>query len=97
VDRTKLKAKIASQCVEAGVKFHYGRVDACQHEDGHSILKCQDGTQIKATIVVDATGHSRRLVEFDQEFDPGYQIAYGIMAGVLHSFFSTSLTRWHWD
>ena len=27
-------------------------------------------------------GHARKLVSFDQQFDPGYQGAYGIMAEV---------------
>jgi lycopene beta-cyclase len=37
--------------------------------------------QISGSLVLDATGHSRRLVEFDKKFDPGYQGAYGIVAG----------------
>jgi len=42
----------------------------------------QDGSSIRGTLVLDATGHARRLVEFDKEFNPGYQGAYGIMAEV---------------
>jgi hypothetical protein len=37
---------------------------------------------ISGSLVLDATGHSRRLVQFDKKFDPGYQGAYGIIAGV---------------
>jgi lycopene beta-cyclase len=39
------------------------------------------GRQIQGSLVLDATGHRRQLVKFDQDFDPGYQGAYGIIAG----------------
>ena len=32
--------------------------------------------------MLDCTGHARRLVNFDQKFDPGYQAAYGMMIEV---------------
>lgn len=35
-----------------------------------------------AAFVLDCTGHARRLVNFDKEFDPGYQAAYGMMVEV---------------
>eukprot|EP00955_Chlamydomonas_euryale_P102007 365387-Chlamydomonas_euryale.AAC.14 len=48
----------------------------------------QAQTRHRATpcsLVLDATGHKRKLVEFDKEFNPGYQGAYGIIAGeTLH-------------
>lgn len=39
-------------------------------------LPCGQGS-----LVLDATGHARKLVNYDQKFDPGYQGAYGITAG----------------
>ena len=39
-------------------------------------------SQNSGALVLDATGHSRRLVKFDRKFDPGYQGAYGIVAEV---------------
>jgi hypothetical protein len=33
-------------------------------------------------MVLDATGHARKLVKFDKKFDPGFQGAYGIIAEV---------------
>lgn len=61
-----------------------------QHADGSSTLSIeaegadgqQQAVQMSGSLVLDATGHSRRLVEFDKNFDPGYQGAYGIVAGV---------------
>eukprot|EP00798_Chlamydomonas_sp_ICE-L_P023575 gene23575-9100_t len=42
----------------------------------------KDGRKIQGTLVLDATGHSRKLVEYDQKFNPGFQGAYGIVAEV---------------
>jgi len=54
-----------------------------QHGDGSSTVTVEgpESVQISGSLVLDATGHSRRLVEFDKKFDPGYQGAYGIIAG----------------
>lgn len=56
-------------------------------------MTCEDGTLIEAAVVLDATGHSRRLVKYDKPFNPGYQIAYGIVAEVNDS--SVVLLNWY--
>ena len=38
--------------------------------------------QMHARAVLDATGHARKLVEFEQDFTPGYQAAFGILVKV---------------
>ena len=65
----------------AGVTFLYSKVESASHGNGCSTVKLADGRQIKGSLVLDATGHSRRLVEYDKEFNPGFQGAYGIIAG----------------
>lgn len=81
MDRLKLKQKLIQQCLDAGVRFHRGRAAGCHHGTKRSTLECQDGVEVTAQVVVDATGHSRRLTEMDGKHDPGYQAAYGVMAG----------------
>lgn len=81
VDRLKLKTKLINQCLDAGVTFHQGRASTCYHGTRSSTLECQDGVQVTAQVVVDATGHARLLTEMNGKHDPGYQAAYGIMAG----------------
>lgn len=54
------------------------------HKLSKSSVTCEDGTSIEAAVVLDATGHSRRLVKYDKPFNPGYQIAYGIVAEVCN-------------
>jgi lycopene beta-cyclase len=63
------------------VTFVTDKVDGVQHGDGSSTVSTAGGVQLQGSMVLDATGHSRRLVQFDQKFDPGYQGAYGITAG----------------
>ena len=47
--------------------------------------------------MLDATGHSRKLVQWDQPFDPGYQGAYGIAATVdKHPFALDSMLFMDW-
>jgi lycopene beta-cyclase len=52
------------------------------HDDSISTITCSDGTCLSARVVVDASGHSRSLVKYDKPFDPGYQVAYGVLAEV---------------
>lgn len=82
VDRPKLKRKLLEKCMSNGVTFLDGRVDRVTHGDGSSTLYIEEGKSIQGSLVLDATGHTRKLVEFDKEFNPGYQGAYGIIAEV---------------
>ncbi|KAE9455917.1 hypothetical protein C3L33_12181, partial [Rhododendron williamsianum] len=52
------------------------------HEESKSLLICNDGVTIQAAVVLDATGFSRCLVQYDKPYNPGYQVAYGILAEV---------------
>ncbi len=60
--------------VSAGVTFQLSKVEKVHHQDGSSHVECSDGTQIQGRMVLDATGHARKLVEYDKPFDPGYQV-----------------------
>lgn len=82
VDRKRLKAKMMEGCIKNGVKFHQAKVSNVVHEDEYSSVLCSDGLTIKANVVLDATGFSRCLVEYEKPYNPGYQIAYGIVAEV---------------
>ena len=78
VDRPKLKRRLLERCIASGVKFHLSKVENVDHGSGKSTLRCEGGVAVAGQFSLDATGHSRRLVEYDQKFDPGYQGAYGI-------------------
>ncbi|KAF6142884.1 hypothetical protein GIB67_022763 [Kingdonia uniflora] len=82
VNRKQLKSKMMQKCISNGVKFHQAKVIKVIHEDEKSLLICNDGVTIQANVVLDATGFSRCLVQSDKPYNPGYQVAYGIVAEV---------------
>ncbi|KAH9649053.1 Lycopene beta cyclase [Citrus sinensis] len=82
VNRKLLKSKMLQKCITNGVKFHQAKVIKVIHEESKSLLICNDGVTIQAAVVLDATGFSRCLVQYDKPYNPGYQVAYGILAEV---------------
>ena len=82
VNRKQLKSKMMQKCILNGVKFHQAKVIKVIHEESKSLLICNDGVTIQAAVVLDATGFSRCLVQYDKPYNPGYQVAYGILAEV---------------
>ncbi len=71
----------AAACPPADVTFINAKVEGVQHGEGCSTILLDGGRKLQGSLVLDATGHARRLVKFDKKFDPGYQGAYGIIAG----------------
>lgn len=65
------------------------QVRKVSHLKDRSFVSCEDDVLVEAAVVLDATGFSRRLVEYDKPFNPGYQIAYGIVAEVKQSLLMT--------
>lgn len=82
VNRKQLKSKMMQKCISNGVKFHQAKVIKVIHEETKSFLICNDGVTVQASVVLDATGFSRCLVQYDKPYNPGYQVAYGILAEV---------------
>ena len=54
-----------------------------EHGGGRSVMQCEDGSAPAGSLVLDATGHSRRLVKYDRPFNPGESAAPTDGAGVL--------------
>lgn len=70
-----------SQCTKSpiilpGVMFLEDTAKSVEHEGGSSTLHSNGGTKIRSNMVLDATGHARKLVEFDKPFNPGYQVLH---------------------
>ncbi|KAF5830051.1 chloroplast lycopene beta-cyclase [Dunaliella salina] len=82
MDRPMLKKLLLQKCASNGVTFLTSKVSGVSHGDGTSTVTLSDGRTMQGTMVLDATGHARKLVKYDQEFNPGYQGAYGITAEV---------------
>ncbi|KAI4373600.1 hypothetical protein MLD38_011710 [Melastoma candidum] len=69
-------------CVEGGVVFHRAKLWEIKLEEFESSVMCDDGTEIKASLVVDASGFRSKFLEYDKLKNHGYQIAQGILAEV---------------
>jgi lycopene beta-cyclase len=107
VDRPRLKRRLLADCLAAGVRFHVARVEGgAAHAAGRSTLSCRAAgaageenaaSTVVASLVVDATGHARRLVQHDRAYNPGYQGAYGFTAEVeSHPFDPTAMLFMDW-
>ena len=46
------------------------------------MLICNDSFIVQATMVLVVIGFSRCLVQYDKLYNPGYRVAYGILAEV---------------
>ncbi|KAK6163568.1 hypothetical protein DH2020_000432 [Rehmannia glutinosa] len=82
VNRKGLKLKFLSNCASNGVKFHKAKALKVNHEEFESSVVCDDGTMLKASLIVDASGYTTNFLEFDKPRNNGLQIAHGILAEV---------------
>ncbi|XP_038978567.1 capsanthin/capsorubin synthase, chromoplastic-like [Phoenix dactylifera] len=54
-----------------------------EHKEFNSVVTCSNDSELKASMVVDATGFTSPFIEFEGPVrNLGYQIAHGILAEV---------------
>ncbi|KAL5976457.1 hypothetical protein ACLOJK_020790 [Asimina triloba] len=85
VSRKALKTKLLEACAASeGVKFHEAKAWKVSHQEFKSSVQCSDGSELTASLVVDASGFASPFLEYDNHRPrkPGYQIAHGILAEV---------------
>ncbi|KAL5579763.1 hypothetical protein UlMin_012205 [Ulmus minor] len=82
VSRKKLKIELMERCLNNGVKFHKAKVWKIDHKEFGSLVVCDDGNELKASLVVDASGFASSFIEYVKPRNHGYQIAHGILAEV---------------
>ncbi|XP_065866101.1 capsanthin/capsorubin synthase, chromoplastic-like [Euphorbia lathyris] len=82
VSRNKLKKRLMENCVTNGVKFHKAKVWKVENKEFESSIVCDDGSEIKSSLVVDASGFASSFIDYDKPRNHGYQIAHGILAEV---------------
>uniref|UniRef100_A0A5B7AP73 Putative neoxanthin synthase n=1 Tax=Davidia involucrata TaxID=16924 RepID=A0A5B7AP73_DAVIN len=82
VSRKQLKMKLLEGCVSNGVKFHKAKVWKAEHKEFDSSVVCDDGIELKASLIVDASGFASSFIEYDKPKNHGYQIAHGILVEV---------------
>ncbi|GAU22369.1 hypothetical protein TSUD_106980 [Trifolium subterraneum] len=86
VSRKKLKEKLVKSCVFNGVRFHKAKVWEIKHHEFESIVVCDDGTNLKGSLVVDASGFGSNFIDRDdhtlRKRNYGCQIAHGVLVEV---------------
>ncbi|XP_059659633.1 capsanthin/capsorubin synthase, chromoplastic-like [Cornus florida] len=82
VSRNGLKTKLLEGCVSNGVKFLKAKAWSVEHQEFESLIVCDDGSELKGSLVIDASGFASTFVEYDKPRNHGYQIAHGILAEV---------------
>lgn len=89
VDRPKLKQRLLTDCIDNGVYFEVEKVESVNLNSEIRKVLCSSNRVLKTRLVLDATGHSRKLINYDKEFNPGFQGAYGYIAKVKSHPFDT--------
>ncbi|XP_076935424.1 capsanthin/capsorubin synthase, chromoplastic-like [Bidens hawaiensis] len=82
INRKVLKMELIKGCVRNGVKFHKGKVWKVNHQEFESFVVCDDGSELKASLIVDASGFASSFVEYNKPRNHGYQIAHGVLVEV---------------
>ncbi|XP_008784039.2 capsanthin/capsorubin synthase, chromoplastic-like [Phoenix dactylifera] len=98
VCRKRLKTQLLQGCASNGVKFHKAKAWKVEHKEFSSAVTCSDGSELKASMVVDATGFTSPFIEFEGPVrNHGYQIAHGILAEVEgHPFDTDKMVLMDW-
>lgn len=97
VSRSKLKTKLMEGCLSNGVRFHKAKVWNIEHREFESSIFCDDGSELRASLIVDASGFASSFIQYDKKRNHGYQIAHGILAEVdAHPFDLDKMVLMDW-
>lgn len=78
-DKIKLQGYLLDRCGAGGVNWHMGQAQGITHQDSGSIVLTDAGVELKARVVVDASGHNPVFVKRQPQGPVAYQAAYGIV------------------
>ncbi|CAN5710808.1 lycopene cyclase family protein [soil metagenome] len=78
VDRARLARELEERCAARGVMWLDGRAAGAAHHSRGSTVRCADGREIAARVVVDASGHRPVLVRRASAPAQGFQTAVGL-------------------
>ncbi|MDB4948641.1 MAG: lycopene cyclase family protein [Gemmatimonadetes bacterium] len=79
IDNGALAGKLVDRCDTAGVRWMDGEAVAATHRADGTTVALRDGREIRARLVVDATGHRAALVRRADSPPPAFQAAVGWM------------------
>jgi lycopene cyclase-like protein len=82
LDNAVLHGALRERLLAAGGRVVSGRVRAVVHDDRGSTVTLPDGEQVRAALVVDATGHRPALIDPGAGSRPAQQVAAGVVADI---------------
>ena len=78
-DKAALQQHWLERCARSGVSWQRGKAIAIQHDTAHSTVTTAAGEELRARLVVDATGHEPVFVHRGNDGPVAGQAAYGIV------------------
>lgn len=78
VSPARLLDKLHAQCLAREVRFLEEAADQLVHDAEGTTVRLEAGGEVRARLVVDATGHAARFIERDRTVRPALQMAYGL-------------------
>lgn len=77
LDKAALAEALRARCERGGVHWLRGSAGGVIHDDACSAVRCRDGREHRARLVVDATGHRPALLR-RRYAGQGFQTAFGL-------------------
>jgi len=78
-DNQQLQHHWLKQCQTHQVQWHQGKGIHIHHNATGSTVTTETGLQLRARLVIDASGHNPAFIERPKSLDVAYQAAYGIV------------------
>nr|WP_199305863.1 lycopene cyclase family protein [Pseudanabaena sp. FACHB-2040] len=78
-DKRKLQAHLLGQCDRNSLSWYQDAAASLEHTADHSRITTQGGQELKARIVIDASGHKPVFIRRSQSIPVAFQAAYGIV------------------
>lgn len=77
VDKVRLAQTLGERCEARGVHWLDGRAVGVDHDAATSTARCDNGTEVRARIIIDASGHRSALASLPDMPPPAFQTAVG--------------------
>lgn len=78
-DKVKFQGDFLAKCEQGGVEWLEGKGANIKHSNKQSCVVTDDGTELTARVVIDASGHHPVFVEREYTYPIAYQAAYGVV------------------
>jgi lycopene beta-cyclase len=78
-DNGRLQTHLIERCVRGGVCWQRGRAVGVTHTPSGSSVHLQNGSELPARLILDASGHFPALIRRSGNEQPAFQTAYGLL------------------